>query len=118
MIRASVEKLGFTWKDIKILLNSQAHADHMAGAAEVIRETHANIANSPSIHCPKFIRCGTKQRSVLGKRARCFRIACYPEALQSDCSSSGASIFYGDLPSLTRTSADCIKLGDYFGRDP
>jgi len=40
-IRASVEKLGFRWTDIEILLNSQAHADHMAGAAEVIRETHA-----------------------------------------------------------------------------
>jgi metallo-beta-lactamase class B len=40
-IRASVEKLGFRWADIKILLNSQAHGDHMAGAAEVIRETHA-----------------------------------------------------------------------------
>src|SRR5579863_10131731 len=40
-IRASVEKLGFRWTDIKVLLNSQAHFDHMAGAAEVIRETHA-----------------------------------------------------------------------------
>jgi metallo-beta-lactamase class B len=40
-IRASVEKLGYRWTDIKILLNSQAHADHMAGAAQVIRETHA-----------------------------------------------------------------------------
>ena len=40
-IRASVEKLGFRWKDTKILLNSQAHYDHVAGAAEVIRETHA-----------------------------------------------------------------------------
>jgi metallo-beta-lactamase class B len=40
-IRASMEKLGFRWSDIRILLNSQAHADHMAGAAEVIRETHA-----------------------------------------------------------------------------
>ncbi|HZZ39508.1 MAG TPA: subclass B3 metallo-beta-lactamase [Acidobacteriaceae bacterium] len=40
-IRASVEKLGFRWSDIRILLNSQAHFDHMAGAAEVIRETHA-----------------------------------------------------------------------------
>ncbi len=40
-IRASVEKLGFRWHDIKILLNSQAHFDHTAGAAEVIRETHA-----------------------------------------------------------------------------
>ncbi|HEX3385871.1 MAG TPA: subclass B3 metallo-beta-lactamase [Mucilaginibacter sp.] len=40
-IRASVEKLGFHWRDIKILLNSQAHDDHMGGAAEIIRETHA-----------------------------------------------------------------------------
>jgi metallo-beta-lactamase class B len=40
-IRTSVEELGFRWADIKILLNSQAHGDHMAGAAEVIRETHA-----------------------------------------------------------------------------
>jgi metallo-beta-lactamase class B len=40
-IRASVEALGFRWNDTKILLNSQAHSDHVAGAAEVIRETHA-----------------------------------------------------------------------------
>ncbi|MDE1163640.1 MAG: subclass B3 metallo-beta-lactamase [Acidobacteriaceae bacterium] len=40
-IRASVEKLGFRWADTKVLLNGQAHFDHMAGAAEVLRETHA-----------------------------------------------------------------------------
>ncbi|HZR57487.1 MAG TPA: subclass B3 metallo-beta-lactamase [Terriglobales bacterium] len=40
-IRASVEKLGFYWRDTKILLNSQAHSDHVGGAAEVVRETHA-----------------------------------------------------------------------------
>lgn len=40
-IRASVEALGFRWRDTKILLNSQAHFDHMAGAAEVVREIHA-----------------------------------------------------------------------------
>lgn len=40
-IRASVEKLGFRWKDTKILLDGQAHFDHMGGAAEVVRETHA-----------------------------------------------------------------------------
>jgi metallo-beta-lactamase class B len=41
-IRASVEKLGFHWADTKVLLNGQAHFDHVAGAAEVIRETHAH----------------------------------------------------------------------------
>lgn len=40
-IRVSVEKLGFRWTDIRILINSQAHFDHMAGGAEVIRQTHA-----------------------------------------------------------------------------
>src|SRR5271156_1311948 len=40
-LRARVEALGFHWNDTKILLNSQAHSDHMGGAAEVIRETHA-----------------------------------------------------------------------------
>src|SRR5580692_7526174 len=40
-IRASVERLGFRWSDTKILLNGQAHFDHMGGAAEVVRETHA-----------------------------------------------------------------------------
>ena len=40
-IRASVEKLGFRWSDTRILLNNQAHSDHMGGAAQVVRETHA-----------------------------------------------------------------------------
>ena len=40
-IRASVEELGFRWKDTKILLDAQAHYDHVAGDAEVLRETHA-----------------------------------------------------------------------------
>ncbi len=40
-IRASVEKLGFRWADTKVLLNSQAHFDHVGGAAQILRETHA-----------------------------------------------------------------------------
>jgi len=40
-IRASVEKLGLNWKDTKVLLNSQAHDDHMGGASAVIQQTHA-----------------------------------------------------------------------------
>ena len=42
-IRASVESLGFHWADTRILLNSQAHFDHAAGSAEVIRETGAKL---------------------------------------------------------------------------
>ena len=40
-IRASVEKLGFHWRDIKILLISHAHYDHCAGSARILRETGA-----------------------------------------------------------------------------
>jgi metallo-beta-lactamase class B len=36
-----VEKLGFRWSDTRILLNGQAHFDHVGGAAEIVRETHA-----------------------------------------------------------------------------
>jgi len=42
-IRASVEALGFHWKDVKILLNSHAHFDHAGGSAEVLRETGAKF---------------------------------------------------------------------------
>lgn len=42
-IRASVEQLGFRWKDTKILLIGQAHYDHAGGSAEVLRETHAQL---------------------------------------------------------------------------
>jgi len=41
MIRASVEKLGFKFSDIKILLISHAHFDHDAGSAALITATGA-----------------------------------------------------------------------------
>lgn len=41
LIRASIEKLGFKYTDIKILLISHAHWDHDAGSAAVIRDTGA-----------------------------------------------------------------------------
>ncbi len=42
-IRASVEGLGFRWADTRVLLNSQAHFDHAAGNAAVVRETGAKL---------------------------------------------------------------------------
>ncbi len=41
LIRASVEKLGFKFADIKILLISHAHSDHCAGSAEILKQTKA-----------------------------------------------------------------------------
>ena len=40
-IRQSVEKLGFRWSDIKILLISHAHSDHAGGSAAILKQTHA-----------------------------------------------------------------------------
>ena len=41
MIKASVEKLGFKFSDIKILLISHAHYDHAGGSRLIKQETHA-----------------------------------------------------------------------------
>jgi metallo-beta-lactamase class B len=43
MIRSNVEALGFKFSDIKILLTTQAHFDHVAGMAEIIKATGAKM---------------------------------------------------------------------------
>lgn len=43
LIRASVESLGFKMKDIKVLLASHAHSDHVAGHAVAKEQTGAKV---------------------------------------------------------------------------
>ncbi len=43
LIEASVEKLGYHMKDVKIILISHAHDDHCAGLAKMKQLTHAKI---------------------------------------------------------------------------
>lgn len=43
LIRASVESLGFKWSDVKILLESHAHSDHVEGHALVRESTGAKV---------------------------------------------------------------------------
>ena len=43
VIEASVEKLGYHLKDVKIILISHAHDDHCAGAARMKQLTHAQV---------------------------------------------------------------------------
>ena len=43
LIRAAVEKLGFRFSDVKILLESHAHSDHVAGHALVKELTGARV---------------------------------------------------------------------------
>ena len=42
-IKKNVEALGFKFKDIKIILTSQAHFDHVGGIAAIKNETHAKV---------------------------------------------------------------------------
>jgi len=43
MIRANIEALGFKFSDIKILLNTQAHYDHVAAMAAIKKQTGAKM---------------------------------------------------------------------------
>ena len=43
LIRESVTRLGFRFKDVKILLSSHAHSDHVAGHRAVQEQSGARI---------------------------------------------------------------------------
>ena len=50
MIRNSIRKLGFRWADVKILLTTQAHYDHLGAMADMKRLTGAKMmANSAEV---------------------------------------------------------------------
>jgi len=59
LIEASIRKLGFEPKDVKILLNTHAHFDHAAGLAELKRDTgailEASAADKPALETGKYI---------------------------------------------------------------
>ncbi|MDX1978722.1 MAG: subclass B3 metallo-beta-lactamase [Bryobacteraceae bacterium] len=42
-LKSSVEKLGFKFRDIRILLTSEGHADHIGGCAKFIQQTGARL---------------------------------------------------------------------------
>lgn len=46
MIEANIRALGFTLKDIKLILNSHAHADHAGAIAALAHDTGAPVAAS------------------------------------------------------------------------
>ncbi len=67
VIRAGVEKLGFKFTDIKILLGSHAHPDHMTGDAMVKELTAAKVMameqDVPALQNIKPGREGSPHRS-------------------------------------------------------
>src|SRR5688572_2951043 len=65
VIRASVEKLGFKFSDIKILLGSHAHPDHMTGDALVKQLTGATVmAMEEDVPALNNIRPGGKPHPI------------------------------------------------------
>jgi len=89
-IRASVEKLGFRWKEVKILLISHAHYDHCAGSAEILREIGSKYmvmdADVP------VVESGGKTDFLFGKRAEFL----YPPAKVSRILHDGETVTLGD----------------------
>jgi metallo-beta-lactamase class B len=65
-IMANVAKLGFRMKDIKFLLNSQAHYDHAAGLADLKRQTTAELL--ASVEDAKLLARGGKEDPNFGDR--------------------------------------------------
>jgi metallo-beta-lactamase class B len=64
-IRASVEKLGFRFRDTKILLGSHAHGDHMAGDAMVKELTGALVmAMAEDVPALEKMRPGNKPHPI------------------------------------------------------
>lgn len=65
VIRAAVEKLGFKFTDIKILLGSHAHPDHMTGDALVKQLTGATVmAMAEDVPALNNIRPGGKAHPI------------------------------------------------------
>jgi metallo-beta-lactamase class B len=65
MIRASVEKLGFRFTDIKILLGSHAHGDHMEGDALFKELTGARVmAMEQDVPALQKMRPGNKPHPI------------------------------------------------------
>jgi metallo-beta-lactamase class B len=64
-IRASVEKLGFRFRDTKILLGSHAHGDHMEGDAMVKELTGARVmAMAEDLPALEKMRPGNKPHPI------------------------------------------------------
>src|SRR5580693_176661 len=65
VIRAAVEKLGFKFSDIKILLNSHAHPDHTTGDAMIKELTGATVmAMAEDVPALQNIRPGGKAHPI------------------------------------------------------
>jgi len=68
IILANIKQLGFNPRDVKLLLNSQAHFDHAGGLAELKRQTGARMLASEEDG--KVLSTGGKNDFFLGDKYR------------------------------------------------
>jgi metallo-beta-lactamase class B len=83
LIQKNIEALGFSMKDVKLILNSHAHFDHAGGIAALQKASGAAVAHSP--HGAQVLRDGTpgtddpqydpKDRFTIPKLARVTEVA-------------------------------------------
>lgn len=71
MIKEHIEKLGFKFSDTKILLATHAHYDHVAGMADIKKETNAKIWINE--HDAPVLADGGASDYVFGKKGPTFK---------------------------------------------
>jgi len=65
VLRDSVEKLGFNWADVKMVLGSHAHGDHMEGDALIKQQTGATVVTmAEDVPALERIRPGDKPHPI------------------------------------------------------
>jgi metallo-beta-lactamase class B len=103
-IHASVEKLGFHWRDVKILLISHAHYDHCAGSAQIRRETGAQYmvmdADVPDVES------GGRKNFAFGRQNG---LLLYPTAKVDRVLHDGDKVQLGDTPLIAHRTAGHTK---------
>ena len=115
IIKDNIESLGFSLKDTKILLITQAHHDHMGALAQIKKETGAKLfVNSPE---EDVLKSGGKTDYALGKYGETFTPV-IPDKLLKDRSTiklGGTKLTMLSHPGHTKGSCSYlvkVKEGD------
>jgi glyoxylase-like metal-dependent hydrolase (beta-lactamase superfamily II) len=113
LIKNSIESLGFSLKDTKILLITQAHHDHTGALAQIKKETGAKLfANSPD---EDALKTGGKTDYEMGKYGELFEPV-VPDKLLKDKSSiklGGTKLILLNHPGHTKGSCSyLVKVKD------
>ena len=103
-IRASVEKLGFHWRDVKILLISHAHHDHCAGSARILRETRAKYTVMDADVAD--VESGGRKNFAFGRQNGLFL---YPTAKVDRVLHDGDTVKLGDTALIAHKTAGHTK---------